>query len=203
MKDNLILTKCIDILFYILITLVITSLFNFFFKKVKYCNNLYNIYTSLMILYTFIIPLNHIIKFVNITLDIYITLIILYYISTLFKSTEKNILINDKLTPREIIELCDKYHSDYEDDVYDDLSETNQVINYSFKKNNNIKYNVSKILSHKGHGRNLFFYVTWEGYSHDDNTYEPLKNLKDCTVLHNYVRKNKDLYYLKRKLGIY
>ena len=203
MIDNPILTKYIDILFYILIKLVITSIFNFFFKKVKYCNNLYNIYTSLMILYTFIIPLNHIIKFVNITFDIYITLIILYYISTLFKSTEKIILNKNQLTSREIIELCDNYHSKYEDDVLSDLSETNEVINYSFKKNNKIKYNVSKILSHQWNGKNLFFYVTWEGYSHDDNTYEPLKNLKDCTVLHNYVRKNKDLHYLKGKLGIY
>ena len=206
MTDSLIFTRFKDALLFIFFKLAITSIFNFFFKKVKYCNILYNIYVSLMILYILVIPINYIIKLVNITFGIYIILIILYYISTLFKKNEEKFSNKDQLTPHEIIQLCDNYHSNYEDYESSDLSETDEIINYSFKKSNNIKldnkYIVSKIISHQGYGKNLKFYVNWEGYSHNDNTYEPLKNLKDCTVLHNYVRRNRDLHYLKEKLGI-
>ena len=157
-----------------------------------------------------IIKLENIASFIDIVSGIYLYITILYCISITFKKSKNNFSNNNQLNPNEIIELCDNYHSkyndSYENDELSEVSESEIIVNNSFKnnkKNNfNDKYTVSRILSHQGYGKNLKFYVNWEGYSHNDNTYEPLDNLKNCTILHNYVKKNKDLHYLKEKLGI-
>ena len=44
-------------------------------------------------------------------------------------------------------------------------------------------YKVERILDHKQSGRGLKYLIKWEGYSDDENTWEPVSNLKDCSNL--------------------
>ena len=53
---------------------------------------------------------------------------------------------------------------------------------------------VESILKHRGDSKrktSLEFLVKWLGYSDEENTWEPYNNLKDNSVLHDYLRKNK------------
>ena len=53
---------------------------------------------------------------------------------------------------------------------------------------------VEKIIQHKGdlHGPfgKMTFEVKWEGYTERDNTWEPYSHLRNCSLLHDYVREN-------------
>ena len=52
---------------------------------------------------------------------------------------------------------------------------------------------VEEILAHRGNIQrktSLEFLVRWLGYELEDNTYEPWNNLKDNSILHDYLRKH-------------
>ena len=57
-------------------------------------------------------------------------------------------------------------------------------------------YNVETILDRKLKGRKYYYYIKWENYSTDDNTWEPVENLSSCMqIVH--------ILYIKYFLSIY
>jgi hypothetical protein len=52
---------------------------------------------------------------------------------------------------------------------------------------------VEEILAHRGNDKrktSLEFLVKWQGYSDENNSWEPWNNLKDNSFLHDYLRKH-------------
>lgn len=56
------------------------------------------------------------------------------------------------------------------------------------------EYTVEKILKINEIDEKPFFYVKWKGYKECDNTWEPLKNLDDCTILKTFLRAKTNFY---------
>lgn len=59
-----------------------------------------------------------------------------------------------------------------------------------------LEYIVEKILDHrkKGKGKNDYeFYVKWEGFSDEENSWEPYSNLKEVVALSDYLVEHPEL----------
>ena len=87
------------------------------------------------------------------------------------------------------------------DDVCDNHNDTYVSKKYNSKNKSvsirNDVYIVEEIISHRGKNNNIEFLVKWKDYS--ELTYEPIKNLKNCYVFHNYIKKHRDLHYLRNR----
>lgn len=70
----------------------------------------------------------------------------------------------------------------------------NAKIAKNIEINNNIEqeYKVKQILNHKRISRKPYYLVKWKGYDTLENTWEPIKNLTNYTMLiHQYSRTQK------------
>ena len=87
------------------------------------------------------------------------------------------------------------------DDVCDNDKQvfSNNIKNKLKIPHNNV-YIVEKIISHRVKNNNIEFLVKWQDYP--DLTFEPLKNLKKCYIFHNYIKKHRDLNYLRTKFNL-
>jgi len=45
------------------------------------------------------------------------------------------------------------------------------------------EFEVEAILGHRTHRRQIQFYIKWKGYARSDSTWEPSRNLTNCTGL--------------------
>jgi len=72
----------------------------------------------------------------------------------------------------------------------DDTPESDLVKLARFDKK---EYVVDKILNHRGtNKKNIEFLVRWEGYSSEDDSYEPFKNVDGCDKLDDYLQSHPD-----------
>jgi hypothetical protein len=99
------------------------------------------------------------------------------------------------ISDNDVLTLCNKYKNyqvylqDSEDES-DDEEDTCQNI-----------YRVSKIIDHIGTPDNLLelrFRVRWYGYSEEDDTWEPLRNIESCEYLHKYLKKKREFKKLSK-----
>lgn len=52
------------------------------------------------------------------------------------------------------------------------------------------EWKVERIVDEKGRGARQRFLVKWDGYSDNDNTWEPLKNVEDTVAYDDWIRRN-------------
>jgi N-methylhydantoinase B/oxoprolinase/acetone carboxylase alpha subunit len=91
-------------------------------------------------------------------------------------------------------DVCNNHNNDKK--IYSNKYDIKNKI----KKSHNNEYIVEEIISHRGKNNNIEFLVKWQDYS--ELTYEPIKNLKNCYVFHNYIKKHRDLHFLRNKFDL-
>jgi hypothetical protein len=96
-------------------------------------------------------------------------------------------------------DVCDNHNDICENHNNTYVSKKHNLKNRSVLTHNN-EYIVEEIRSHRVKNNNIEFLVKWQNYS--DLTFEPIKNLKNCYIFHNYIKKHRDLHYLKNKLNL-
>ena len=66
------------------------------------------------------------------------------------------------------------------------------------------EFEVEEILNHSGKpiknsATKMMFLVKWKGFDHEENTWEPWKNLRDNSFLHEYLKKNNFSHVLPKR----
>ena len=60
-------------------------------------------------------------------------------------------------------------------------------------------YEIEAILDHRGEGKERTYLVKWKGYDSSENTWEPIDNFQDITVINEYWKRRGTSYQMKYK----